>query len=60
MRRRIVNIVFTVLLSCVLLTLGVFVFSASYVRLWEAVQDFGKSVGFYFCEMFGIPHGIVP
>lgn len=60
MRRRIVNITTCVLLSCVLVLLGVFVFSTSYIRLIEAFKDFGLSVAYYFCEMFGIPHNITP
>lgn len=60
MRRRIVNITTCVLLSCVLVLLGVLVFSTSYIRLIEAFKDFGLSVAYYFCEMFGIPHNITP
>ena len=60
MGRRIVNIITTVLLSCVFILMGVFLFSSSYVRLWQGVKDFGLSVGFYFCEIFGISHNITP
>lgn len=59
-RTRIANIITTVLLSCVLILMGLFVFSTSYIRLYEAVKDFGLSVGYYFCEIFGIPHNITP
>jgi len=58
--RRFINYTFTILITAGLVLLGVFVFSSSYVRLWETLQDFGRSVGYYFCEMFGIPHGITP
>lgn len=58
--RRVLNIIITILLSCVLLTLGVLVFRASYMRLYEAFKDFGLSIAYYFCEIFGIPHNITP
>lgn len=50
---------------CIAVTLGfaacgVFLFPNSFLRIIESVRDFGLSVGFYFCEMFGIPHGITP
>ena len=59
-RRRIVNIITCVLLSCVLILMGVFVFRTSYIRLIEAFKDFGLSIGYYFCEIFEIPHNITP
>lgn len=58
--RRAVNIVFTLMISVGLVLLGVFIFQSSYIRLWETLQDFGRSVGYYFCEVFGIPHNITP
>ncbi len=60
MVRRILNITVSVLLSCVLLILGAFVFRSSYIRLGYACKDFGLSVAFYFCEMFGVSHNITP
>lgn len=60
MRRRVINVVTTILLSCVLILVGVFVFGTSYIRLMEAFMDFGLSIGYYFCEIFGIPHTITP
>ncbi len=60
MRRRIVNIITCVLLSCVLILLGVFVFRTSYIRFYEAIKDFGLSIAYYFCEIFGIQHNIIP
>ncbi len=60
MRRRIANIITCVLLSCVLVLMGVFVFRTSYIRLIEAFKDFGLSIAYYFCEVFGIPHNITP
>ena len=40
--------------------LAVFLFSDSYLRFGEAVKDFGLSVGYYFCTLFGLEHNIVP
>ena len=60
MRRRIVNITTCVLLSCILVLMGVFVFRTSYIRLIEAFKDFGLSIAYYFCEIFGISHNITP
>lgn len=40
--------------------LGVFVFFGSVGRIIEAGRDFGVSVAYYFCEIFGIPHNITP
>ena len=58
--RRVLNIITTILLSCVLILMGVLVFRASYIRLYEAFKDFGLSIAYYFCEIFGIPHNITP
>lgn len=58
--RRAINIIFTLMISVELVLLGVFVFSSSYLRLWETLQDFGRSIGYYFCEIFGIEHSITP
>lgn len=51
-----VHIALSVLISVVFVVLGVFVFSASYVRFWEAITDMGRSIGIYFCEIFSIPY----
>lgn len=59
-RRTVINIVTCVILLCILLILGAFVFRASYVRLYEAFKDFGLSIAYYFCEIFGIKHNILP
>ena len=45
----------TALLSLAFLALGA-VFWQSYVRFWETCQDFGLSVAYYFCELFGIDY----
>ncbi len=58
--RRVLNIILTVLLTVGLALLGAFVFRSSFIRLGYACKDFGLSVAFYFCEMFGISHNITP
>lgn len=50
---------------CILTTIGflacgVFVFPAALGRIIEGGRDFGLSVAYYFCEVFGIPHTITP
>ena len=51
-----VHIVLSVLISAAFIVLGATVFSASYVRFWEAVSDMGMSVAVYFCEIFSISY----
>ena len=51
------NIIITAAISAVMVLLGVFVFSDSYLRLWESLRDLGNSAAYYFCELFGIEHG---
>lgn len=58
--RRVLNIILTVLLTIGFMLLGVFVFRSSFIRLAYAFKDFGLSVAYYFCEMFGIKHSITP
>lgn len=59
-RRRVFNICLSVLITAAFAMLAVFVFSDSYLRFGEAVKDFGLSVGYYFCTLFGLEHNIVP
>ena len=59
MRRRI-YIALTVGVSVALILLGVFVFSVSYLRLFESFKDLGTSVAYYFCTLFGIHSDITP
>ncbi len=40
--------------------LGVLVFRESYIRLWETLKDFGLSIAYYFCVLFGIKNKIKP
>lgn len=42
------------------IALGVFVFFGAVGRLIESCRDVGLSTGFYFCELFQIPHNIAP
>lgn len=58
--RRAINITVSVLISVIFVLLGVIVFPSSYLRFWETLTEFGQSIAFYFCEIFGIEHGIVP
>ena len=40
--------------------LGVFEFFGAVGRLIESFRDVGLSAGYYFCELFQIPHNITP
>ena len=59
-RRRIFNICLTIVITAAFILLGAFVFGDSYLRFGETAKDFGLSVGYYFCTLFGIEHNIVP
>ena len=59
-RRRTFNICLTVVITAAFIQLGAFVFGDSYLRFGETAKDFGLSVGYYFCTLFGIEHNIVP
>ena len=60
MSRRMVNICIAAAISLACITLAVFVFNVSYLRMGEAFRDFGLSVAYYFCMLFGIESGIAP
>ena len=50
---------------CIIITLGVvalgvFRFFDSIGRIIEACRDFGLSIAYYFCELFMMPHNIIP
>lgn len=50
---------------CIAITLGflacsVFVFPNALGRIIESFRDFGVSLAYYFCEVFGIPHILTP
>lgn len=59
-RRRTFNICLTVVITAAFILLGAFVFGDSYLRFGESAKDFGLSVGYYFCTLFGLDHDIVP
>ena len=53
------NIAVTVILSVLFLVLTA-VFRQSYARFGECCKDFGLSVVYYFCELFGIDYSFMP
>lgn len=59
-RRRTFNICLTVVITAAFILLGAFVFGDSYLRFGETAKDFGLSVGYYFCTLFGLDHDILP
>lgn len=59
-RRRAFDICLTVLITAGFILLGALVFQKSYLRISECFYDLFVSVKFYFCEIFGIKHSIVP
>ena len=54
------HIILSSLIGVVLVLLGIFVFGDSWVRALETIVDFGRSIGYYFCELFFIDHNISP
>lgn len=59
-RRRAFDICLTVLITAGFILLGALVFQKSYLRISECFSDLLVSVKFYFCEIFGIEHSVVP
>ena len=59
-RHKTFNIWLTVVITAAFVLLGVFVFGSSYLRFGESAKDFGLSVGYYFCTLFGLERNIVP
>lgn len=59
-RRNAVNIIFSAIVSVGFVLLGIFVFSSSYLREFEAGGNLIDSIKFYFCEIFGIAHNTAP
>lgn len=39
---------------------GIFLYASSYGRFIECSRDLGLSLGYFFCEILGIPHKIIP
>ena len=53
------NIIITVIISLAFLAFGA-VFWQSYLRFVETCRDFGLSVAYYFCELFGVEYAFTP
>ena len=53
------NVIITVIISLAFLAFGA-VFWQSYLRFGEACRDFGLSVAYYFCELFGVEYTFNP
>lgn len=58
--KKIFNIGITVIVAVTTVILGAFVFGSSYLRLWEALRDFGLSVAYYFSLIFKGESNITP
>ena len=54
------NIATVVIITVTTVILGAFVFRSSYLRLWEALRDFGLSVAYYFSLIFKGESNITP
>ena len=54
------NIATVVIVTVTTVILGAFVFRSSYFRFWEALQDFGLSVAYYFGLIFKGESNITP
>lgn len=59
-KRKAFNIFVTAAITIGFILLGAFVFRQSYLRVFEGLCDLWLSVKYYFCELFGIKHGISP
>ena len=59
-RRNIINICIAAGISLWFVLLAALVFCKSYLRISEAFRDFGLSVAYYFCQLFGIQSDIFP
>ena len=59
-RNKVLNITLTIVLSIAFILLGIFVFSKSYLRLFETLVDLWNSIKIYFLEIFGISHSKKP
>ncbi len=58
--KKIFNISIIVTVTVTTVILGAFVFRGSYLRLWEALRDFGLSVAYYFSLIFTGESNIAP
>jgi len=59
-KSNVLNIVLTVAFFAVFLLSGGIVFNNSYLRFAECLGDLWNSTGYYFCEIFGVEHNILP
>ena len=57
---RVCNILLTVFISIGFILLGIFVFSSSYLRLWESLKDLWVSIRFYFGCIFNPYDNVIP
>ena len=57
---RVCNILLTAFISIGFLLLGIFVFSSSYLRLWEGLKDLRVSIRFYFGCIFNPYDNVIP
>lgn len=48
----------SILITCFFLSFSYFFFQSSFARFFESCKDFGLSIAYYFCEIFGIPNNI--
>lgn len=54
------NTIITLLILTVMILLGAFVFTESYLRLAEAARDLGTSATYWFCRVFGTDTDVTP
>ena len=52
MRSRVINILFTIIITIAFLVFGATAFRTSYMRLSESVTDLGSSIAYFFCMVF--------
>ena len=58
--KRTINICITIILTLGIALLGVFVFSKSWLRLFESLGDLITSIGYYFSKLLGLRNGVFP
>ena len=59
-KRKVFNLCLAAAITIMFMLSAALVFNISYLRTGEAFRDFGLSVAYYFCELFGIESGISP
>ena len=58
MKYKVSNVITSIVMTAVFVSLAFFVFDTSYLRFAESAKDFWNSVRIYFCEIFGIRHSV--